>query len=125
MRRNPTEAERCLWTMLRDRRLADFKFRRQVVLRPYIVDFVCFEKRVIVEADGSQHIDNAYDERRDAWLRGQSFAVHRYWNHDILARTSSVGEALLFALTTPHPPTAARRAPTSPARGEGLGVTHA
>ncbi len=125
MRRNPTEAERKLWAMLRDRRLAAYKFRRQVVLQPYIVDFVCFDRRVIVEADGSQHIDNSYDARRDRWLREQGLLVLRFWNSDILGRSRSVAEALFAELDTPHPPTASRRAPPSPARGEGLGASHA
>ena len=58
MRANPTEAEKRLWSTLRDRRLAAFKFRRQQVILPYIVDLVCFAERLIIEADGSQHADN-------------------------------------------------------------------
>jgi very-short-patch-repair endonuclease len=126
MRRNPTESEKRLWSLLRDRRLAGYRLRRQVVLKPYIVDFVCFERRVIVEADGSQHIDNAHDCKRDAWLRQQGFEVLRFWNTDVLARTSSVADALFAALAAnPHPPVAGRRAPPSPARGEGLGAANA
>lgn len=124
MRHNPTEAEKRLWAMLRDWRLATYKFRRQVVLEPYIVDFVCFGQRVIVEADGAQHIANDYDARRDTWLRAQGFRVLRFWNNDVLARSASVAEALFAALATPHPPTASRRAPPSPAGGEGLGVLY-
>src|ERR1700761_4487090 len=71
MRKNPTDAERALWRVLRAKRLANWKFRRQQRIDPYIVDFVCFESRLIVEADGSQHIDNARDDRRDAFLKAQ------------------------------------------------------
>ena len=63
MRREPTEAERRMWRLLRDRRLGGFKFRRQEQLGRYIVDFVCFEQKLIVELDGSQHAESAYDAR--------------------------------------------------------------
>ena len=69
MRRNPTPVEKRLWSMLRDRRMPVHKFRRQVVIRPYVVDFCCCERRLIVEADGSQHADSSYGRRRDAFLR--------------------------------------------------------
>ena len=119
MRANPTPAEERLWTMLRDRRLAAFKFRRQVVIAPYIVDFVCFERRLIIEADGSQHADSRYDERRDALLRDKSFRVLRFWNNDILTNAAGVFDAIADTLATPHPARAMRESP-SPARGEGF-----
>ena len=124
MRANPTEAEKRLWTILRDRRLAAFKFRRQQVLYPFIVDFVCLEQRLIVEADGSQHGDDAGDARRDAFLRSEGFRVLRFWNNDILARREAVAAAIYAAFPFPHPPAASRRAPPSPARGEGHGASH-
>ena len=74
MRREPTEAERRMWRLLRDRRLGGFKFRRQEQLGRYIVDFVCFERKLIVELDGSQHAESAYDAERDAWLRSRDFS---------------------------------------------------
>ena len=104
---------------MRDRRLATSKFRRQVVIAPYIVDFICFERRLIIEADGSQHADNRYDERRDAFLRGERFAVLRFWNNDILTNAAGVFDAIADALATPHPARAMRESP-SPARGEGF-----
>jgi len=99
MRANPTEAERKLWDMLRAKRFLQYKFRRQQIIVPYIVDFVCFEKRLIVEVDGSQHADNRYDERRDTFLKAQRFEVRRFWNNDILANSTSVAEAIYDALT--------------------------
>ena len=111
--------------MLRDRRLAAFKFRRQVVIAPYIADFVCFDRKLIIEADGFQHAESDYDTRRDAYLRGQGFAVLRFWNNDILNNAQGVFEAIASALSDPHPPTAARWAPPSPVKGEGLGIAHA
>jgi len=98
MRREPTEAERILWRLLRAHRFADWKWRRQQPLGPYIVDFVCLEARVIVEADGLQHLESEYDRRRDAWLRAQDFRILRFWNNDVLARTDQVREAICHAL---------------------------
>jgi very-short-patch-repair endonuclease len=66
MRRDPTEAEKRMWRLLRDRRLRRLKVCRQEALGPYIVDFICFEQQLIVELDGSQHADSNYDTRRDA-----------------------------------------------------------
>ena len=119
MRSKPTEAERALWSILRNKRLAGYKFKRQVVLDFYIVDFVNFEHRLIVEADGSQHADNVGDDRRDAYLANENFRILRFWNNDILARPESVAGAIWNALQTPLP-SAATRLPPSPARGEGL-----
>ena len=98
MRRNPTEAERRIWSILRGHRLAGFKFKRQQKIGHYIVDFINFENRLIVEADGSQHANSAYDAARDAWLRGQGFSVIRFWNNNALAETSVVADAIWHAL---------------------------
>lgn len=98
MRKEPTESEKALWRLLRNKRLAGWKFKRQQGIGRYIVDFVCFEARLIVEADGSQHIDSDYDAKRDAWLQAQGFRLLRLWNNDILAREESVFSAILVAL---------------------------
>lgn len=99
MRHQPTDAEASVWRYLRAHRFAGFKFKRQQPIGPYIVDFVCFQQRLIVEIDGSQHQQNAeYDERRSRWLRSQGFTVLRFWNHDVLARADAVMEAILLAL---------------------------
>jgi very-short-patch-repair endonuclease len=95
MRRAPTDAEKALWRILRDRRLSMLKFRRQVPIEPYIVDFVCFERRLIVEADGSQHAENPRDEMRDAFLGQQGFQVLRFWNHEILTNPRMVEATIL------------------------------
>jgi len=125
MRANPTPAERRLWSMLRDRRLPSFKFKRQHVIAPYIVDFACLERSLIIEADGGQHSESCCDMRRDAYLRSQGFRVLRFWNNDVLENASGVFEMICAALHTPHPPTAAQWAPPSPRRGEGLGDLNA
>ena len=67
-----------MWRLLRDRRFEDFKFRRQEQLGSYIVDFVCFEAKLIIEIDGGQHADSAYDTKRDAWLCSRGFHVLRF-----------------------------------------------
>jgi very-short-patch-repair endonuclease len=119
MRANPTPAEARLWTMLRDRRLALVKFRRQVIITPFIADFVSFERRLIVEADGSQHAESDYDQRRDTFLRAAGFAVLRFWNNDILGNAGGVFDAIVTALAPPHPARLTASQPF-PVSGEGL-----
>ena len=113
MRREPTEAEAKLWSMLRAGRLGGLKFKRQEQLGDYIVDFVCFGSRLIIEADGSQHAENASDAARDAWLQAQGFRVTRFWNNDILENPEGVASVILDAAQP-------RLLNPSPARGEGL-----
>jgi very-short-patch-repair endonuclease len=95
MRAEPTEAEKALWRLLRDRRLASLKWRRQFPLGDFIVDFVCLEHRLIVECDGSQHGENPYDAARDAWLRSQDFKIARFWNNEVLHERASVVDTIL------------------------------
>ena len=95
LRTGQTEAEGKLWKLLRDRRLCQLKFKRQVPIGKYVADFVCFEKRLIVEADGSQHADSDHDRERDAWLRAQGFTVVRFWNVEILKTPRVVQDTVL------------------------------
>jgi very-short-patch-repair endonuclease len=95
MRGAPTEAEQRLWRLLRDRRLGGFKFRRQVLVGPYIVDFLCVGARLIVEADGSQHGESRRDAARDAFLAREGWMVLRFWNHEVLHNRDSVLETIL------------------------------
>jgi adenine-specific DNA-methyltransferase len=119
LRRFSTEAEKKLWSALRGRRLGGAKFRRQVWLGSYIADFYCAEAKLVIEADGSQHADQAdYDERRSHWLEQEGFRVIRFWNNDVLARPEAVLTVIAEALTLP--PSFGRRAPPSPLQGEGL-----
>jgi very-short-patch-repair endonuclease len=95
LRRNPTEVEKLLWRRMRMWQLDGYKFRRQQPIGNYIVDFVCLEKRLIVELDGGQHAEQSeYDSRRDEWLRGEGFVVLRFWNHDVLEKTENVAEKI-------------------------------
>jgi len=93
-----TDAERRLWSALRDRRLQRFKFRRQHPLGPYIVDFACIEHGLVIEADGGQHMDSAEDVKRTAWVESRGWRVLRFWNNDILGNTEGVQLAILQAL---------------------------
>ena len=99
LRRQATEAEKRLWNMLRDRRLAGWKFRRQVPLGSYVVDFYCSKAKLVVEADGGQHAEAASDEIRTAWLIRNGYRVKRYWNNEILANPEGVFMDLLETLT--------------------------
>nr|WP_275693129.1 DUF559 domain-containing protein [Devosia sp. JXJ CY 41] len=101
MRHQPTEAERQLWLLLRDRRFANYKFRRQVPIGSYIADFVCYAAKLIVEADGSQHVESTRDAERDAELSRRGFRLLRLWNNDILSRPDQVLDAVWNALQEP------------------------
>ena len=97
LRSNQTDAEQLLWGLLRVRRLAGRKFRRQYPIGRYILDFYCHEDRLAVEVDGGQHNDEKaklHDDRRSRFLREQGIRVVRFWNHDVLLQTDSVLESL-------------------------------
>src|SRR5262245_39958232 len=102
LRKHPTEAERVLWRHLRLRQLEGCKFWRQQSLGHYIVDFVCFENRLVIELDGGQHSDQvAYDAERSAWLRAQGFRVLRFWNHEVLQDIEAVKRVIRETFTPP------------------------
>jgi very-short-patch-repair endonuclease len=96
LRKNMTAAERALWLRINRRQIASAKFRRQQTLGPYIVDFVCFEKRLIVEVDGGQHSEQIdRDQRRSAWLEAQGYRVLRFWNNEVLGNIEGVTQTIL------------------------------
>jgi very-short-patch-repair endonuclease len=98
MRHQPTDAEAAMWRLLRERRLSAFKFRRQVPFKNYILDFVCFEKCLVIEIDGSQHVKSQGDAAREAMLAAEGFQTARYWNNDVLQRPVAVQEDILAKL---------------------------
>ncbi|WP_139856874.1 endonuclease domain-containing protein [Bradyrhizobium ivorense] len=98
MRREPTDAEAKMWRLLRDRRLSHLKFRRQVPFQDYILDFVCFEKHLVIEIDGGQHASSQRDAARTAALVAEGFRVLRYWNNDVLQTPGAVLEDILAKL---------------------------
>ncbi|MFH1140789.1 MAG: endonuclease domain-containing protein [Chloroflexota bacterium] len=99
LRANLTDAERKLWSHLRLRQIEGHKFRRQRPIGPYIVDFVCLERRLVIEVDGSQHMQRAsLDARRDAWLASVGFKVLRFWDNQVLNEMAAVTETIAEAL---------------------------
>jgi len=121
LRHNLTDAEKKLWHLLRSRQLEGAKFRRQQPIGPFIADFVCQERRLIIEADGGQHSHSSTDRARTEYLEGVGYRVLRFWNNDILNNLDGVAEVIAVALSTPHPAQAAPESP-SPSRGEGIGA---
>jgi very-short-patch-repair endonuclease len=109
LRHDASDAENLPWRHLRGRQLANLKFRRQHELGPYIVDLVCDEARLIVEADGGQHAAQIEaDARRTAWLEARGYRVLRFWNNEILANPTGVLEVIrrvaLERIGDPPPP---------------------
>ncbi|MPZ57204.1 MAG: DUF559 domain-containing protein [Rhizobiales bacterium] len=132
LRRSPTDAERKLWYLLRSLKPLGIHFRRQAPIGIYIADFAWHAGKLVVELDGSQHVEAraAYDEKRTQWLTSQGYRVLRFWNNDVLKTPASVGEAILAAARdgaaspshqdpTPHPSPQGGGEPAA-ASGEGI-----
>ena len=112
-----TDAERRLWSRLRQEQLG-VKFRRQHPLGTYVLDFVCLNPKLVVEVDGSQHLQQAvYDERRTAWLETQGYAVLRFWAYEVLSETDAVVSSISQSLGLAAVPAST---PTLPQRGREL-----
>ena len=99
LRRSMTDAERLLWKYLRASGFQGLKFRRQYPLGQFIVDFYCLEQQLVIELDGSQHMNNAADREREACLRAQGLMVLRFWNNEVLENVNGVLGALTLALS--------------------------
>ncbi|MEQ1493779.1 MAG: DUF559 domain-containing protein [Terricaulis sp.] len=101
LRREMSDEEGILWMLLRDRRFAGFKFRRQVPLGDFVADFVCFERELIVELDGSQHAEPeqaTFDAKRTQVLEAAGFRVIRVWTSDLFKERDGVFETIFNAL---------------------------
>lgn len=99
LRKKATEAENQLWYFLRNRRLKGYKFKRQEILTPYIVDFICPYKKLIIELDGGQHaLSHQYDEKRTACLEQQGYKVLRFWNNEVFNQIEGVLDRILAEL---------------------------
>ena len=101
LRSHATETETVFWHHLRNRRLAGFKFKRQVPIGPYIVDFLCQQKKFIIEFDGGQHQfepNRQYDQRRTRYLQTSGYQVLRFWNHQALTHQAETLEIIRMAL---------------------------
>ncbi len=104
LRRDQTIAEARLWSRLRDRQLAGLKFRRQHAIGPFITDFCCTQKQLVIEVDGGQHASTeASDDRRTRWLERHGYRVVRFWANDVLLETEAVILRIAQILQGPHP----------------------
>jgi very-short-patch-repair endonuclease len=89
-----TEAEKKIWYRVRDKRLR-VKFRRQQPIGNYVADFVCFEKKLVIEIDGGEHFERNRDKIRDKWFQEQGYKVLRFWNNDVLRNTDGVIQVII------------------------------
>jgi very-short-patch-repair endonuclease len=95
-----TDAEQLLWRHLRNREFGGWKFRRQHPVGPFIVDFICLDKNVVIEVDGGQHDDNKeLDLQRSAYLTMMGYTVIRFWNNEVMQETEAVLEAILGVIS--------------------------
>jgi very-short-patch-repair endonuclease len=117
MRKQPWDAERKLWSILRGKRISGFRFRRQVPLAGYIADFCCLSAGLVVEVDGEHHLDEpqmAHDQRRTEVLESREIRVIRFFANDVLKHPDAVEKMIYRALTEPPPPPS----PGVPGEGE-------
>ena len=123
LRKQMTDAERRLWYRLRAHRLENWKFKRQVPIGPYVVDFASLNTKTVIEVDGGQHQGNKRDTVRDHYLVGLGYVVLRFWNDEVLRSTDAVLEQITSTIreasNAPSPGSARRAEPPSPRRGEG------
>jgi very-short-patch-repair endonuclease len=101
LRRKQTDAERKLWLSLRSKQFEDLKFRRQQPMGTYVVDFVSFERKLVIELDGGQHNDEEAiekDKERTKWLEGKGFRVLRFWDNEVLTNIEGVLEKICESL---------------------------
>lgn len=101
LRKNMTKAEVLLWQQLRRWQVGGFKFRRQMPVGPYVADFACSDRKLIVEVDGATHAEDdeiTYDARRTAYIEAQGWTVYRVWNNEVYENMSGVIEGLMHVL---------------------------
>ncbi len=123
LRQEHSDAEQLMWALVRNRRLGGFKFRRQHPVDPYVLDFYCEEAKLAVELDGGQHNTEdgrRHDERRTEFLARQGIRVVRFWNHEALAETKAVLEAIAQALEAHPSPLPLGEVGRRPGEGESL-----
>ncbi|MDP6623975.1 MAG: endonuclease domain-containing protein, partial [Alphaproteobacteria bacterium] len=118
LRQNATEAEKKLWTRLRRQQLEAAHFRRQVPIGPFVVDFACKRRKLIVELDGGQHAQQTErDTLRTTFLEARGYAVMRFWNNEVFENLEGVVETIAVTLQHRRPPPPR----PSPESGEGAG----
>jgi very-short-patch-repair endonuclease len=89
-----TEAEKKIWYKVRNKQLG-VKFRRQQPIGNYVVDFVCLEKKIVIEVDGGEHFESGRDKIRDTWFQEQGYKILRFWNNDVLKNTDNVMQVII------------------------------
>ena len=117
LRKGSTNADKLLWSRLRAGRFEGMRFRRQHPIGRYIVDFVCLERRLVIELDGGRHalLDGTLkDRQRDAWLEKEGYRVVRFWDDEVLMNICGVLDALREKFQTPSPQ-------SPPLEGGGIG----
>ena len=114
LRNNLTDAERAIWRNLRHKNIGGYKFRRQQIIGNYIVDFICFEQKLIIEIDGGQHNENI-DRIRTKFLENEGYKILRFWNNDVLKNIDGVMRNINSVLQSNSPPSK-----PSPLKGEGI-----
>jgi very-short-patch-repair endonuclease len=120
LHRNMTPAENKLWTALRAHRAGGVHFRNQHAIGTYIVDFCAPRRKLIIEVDGGQHIDQqGYDEYRTAFLQSKGYKILRFWNNDILKNIDGVIQVILEAIEEIDPIPASPKSPKTGDLGEG------
>lgn len=105
LRKESTDTECKLWQQLRSKQCGGYKFRRQHPLGNYIVDFVCLESRLIIELDGSQHLEETkmHDQQRDCWFQKEGYRILRFWDNEVLQNMAGVYQLIEEALRSPSP----------------------
>jgi very-short-patch-repair endonuclease len=122
LRNEPTPAEKRLWHFLRVQKLSGYKFRRQAAIGPYVVDFVCFSPKLIIELDGPQHLEPTaveHDMQRTDWLSARGFHILRFRNQELDENMHAVVHAIEVALAKLQA-NADSPLPNPPRRGEGV-----
>ena len=112
LRNGATDSERRLWQQLRNRQLEGFKFSRQMPVGKFVCDFMCRERRLVIELDGGQHAESARDDERTAFLEAAGYQVIRFWNNDVLENMEGVLRVIVQVLKsepTPQSPPACGR----------------
>lgn len=98
LRQADNDAEAAMWSELKAKRLGGYKFVRQFPIGPYFADFLCRQQHLVVEVDGSQHVDSMRDQVRDEYMRNAGYSVIRFWSADVLWQRNSVADTILAAL---------------------------
>ena len=106
LRKAPTDAEKRLWSAIRNRQLAGVRFNRQVPIGPYICDFVARSLKLVIEVDGGQHATSAADPGRSRFLESRGYCIIRFWNNDVLGNIDGVVsdiERVVAGMPSPNP----------------------